>query len=258
MAQDSLIRGVVGRGLPTPFQDDRDADKPIRLVRYGEQASMSLISTSDHELADEGSYFVATNTVVGAGQTWVAAQTAFSDTAPNWYIYNPENPSNLSAKSIYIRSLKMISTAVMTSTTLIRYCAILDNVPRAPTTDNMALIVPVCPNGAYSTMPMVPTIKVQNSAIASVVPASSASKRIVANGTLGGLNVVGTEFQINFGSSDAGGGQNGVAAETVPNRRVNNEPPLVVAPGWSLMIHVWATASAASPAPEWTLAGWIR
>lgn len=251
-------QGMVQKLLPTPNLDDPQNPKNNRYGRYGEQFALALMSTTDHELADEGAYFVATNTAVGTGQTWVAAQTAFSDTAPNFYIFNPEAPANPLAKSIYLRFLKLISTAVATSTTLIRYSAILDNIPRAPTTDNMLAITPVCPNGAISTLPMTPTIKVQNSATASVVPASSASKRIVANGTWGGLNVVGTELQVNFGSTDAGGGQNGVAAETIPNRRVNNDPPIIIPPGYSCIINVWLVGSSASPAPEWTLAGWIR
>lgn len=238
------------RILPTPSGDN--LSQAARGDRYGETFVSNVFGTSDHILAGEGSYMIATNTTVGTGQTWVAAQTAFADTTPNWYIQNNENPANGSAKSLHFRFLKMISTAVATSTSLIRYAAILDPVARTLSTDNTATITPTCFSGNVSPTSL-PLIKVQNSATASVITASSAAKRLLANGTLGGLNVVGTEFQINFGSTDAGGGQNGVAAETIPNRRVNNEGPIIVGPGQNVTIHVWLVGSSASPAPEWTL-----
>jgi hypothetical protein len=249
------VRGLVRRLLPTRYTDGTDGPSRARLYGYGELAPP--YTTTDHIMSEEGSYLLATNPTISTGQTWVAAQTAFSDTAPNWYIYNTENPSNPGAKSIHLRFLKMISTAAATSATLIRYAAILDTVARQPTTNNMASIAVTSPNGNVSPI-ITPTVLAQNSATASVVPASSSAKRLVANGTLGGLNVVGTEFQINFGSTDAGGGQNGVAAETIPNRRVNNEPPVIIGPGQSLMIHVWMAASSASFNPEWALGMWAR
>lgn len=246
------VSGLILRKLPPAFPDDRDNEKSNRFARYGEQFSTGIFGTSDHIMADEGSYLVASNTAVGTGQTWVAAQTTFVDTTPNWYIENTESPNNQDSKWLYLRFLKMISTAVATGTTLIRYAAILDNVPRALSTDNTASITSRCYRGDLNPL-VTPTVKVQNSATASVIAASSGNKRIVANGTLGGLNVIGTEMQINFGSTDAGGGQNGVAAETVPNRRVNIEGPVIIPPGWSLVIHVWLVGSSASPAPEWTM-----
>lgn len=245
-----MATGNIGKILPAPYADDREQDHVLRLKRYGE-VNVSEAGPNDFGYAEEGSYFHATNVAVGTGATWVTAQTSFSDVAPNWYIENIEDATNPNAKSIWVKFIKMITTAVATSATLIRYAAILDS-PRAFGTDNTLLITPTCPNGACS--PNVsPIIKVQNNATASALAASSAKKRIVANGMLGGLNVVGTTLQVNFGQLDAGGPGNGAVAETVPVRRVECDLPIVIPPGKSLAIHVWLVASAAAPNPEWTI-----
>jgi hypothetical protein len=258
LAPSALVKGLVSRFLPTAFVDDRDSDKPVRLARYGEQVSQVIYGPTRHALVEEGSYILATNPTISTGMVWVAAQTAFSDTTPNFYIFNSETASNPNAKSIYLDYLKLITTAAATTATSFHYAWILDAVPRALGTDNTATITPVNPNGGASLV-MTPVIKVQNSATASVITASSSAKRLVARGTLGGLNVAGDELTIVFGSTDVGANAGLTAAQAAAvGHRVTHSPAIIVPPGWSLTGHIWAPGSAASPAPEFEFGMWAR
>lgn len=258
LAPSALIKGIVARLLPTAFADDRDLDRPARLARYGEQIAQVLYGPTRHGLVEEGSYLLATNPVISTGMLNVAAQIAFSDTAPNFYIQNAENPASANAKSLYLDYLKLIATAAMTTATAIHYAIILDTVARAFSVDNTLVITPVNPNGNVPVI-STPVIKAQNSATASTLAASSSAKRVVARGVLGGLNVAGDVMMIAFGTTDVGGHPGLTAAQAAAlSRRVDSSPAIIVAPGQSLAIHLWAPGSAASMAPEFELGMFAR
>lgn len=201
---------------------------------------------------------MVTNPTVSTGMTQVAAQTTFVDTTPNMYIYNPEVQSNPNAKSIYLDYIKMIATAAATAATAIHYAIVLDTVARNLSTDNTQSLTPVNPNGNASNI-LAPTVKWQNSATASVIVASSASKRLVGRGVLGGLNVAGDEMVIVFGSTDVGATAGLTAAQAAAlSRRVSNSPGIVIGPGQSLVLHLWAPSSSASWNPELEIGFWAR
>lgn len=258
LAPSALIKGIVARMLPSAFVDDRDSDKPARLGRYGEQIAQILYGPTRHGLVEEGCYLVATNPTISTGLAWVAAQTAFSDTAPNFYLYNNESAANPNAKSIYLDYLKLIATAVGTAATAWHYAFILDAVARAFGTDNTLAITPVNPNGGASNV-ITPTIKAQNSATVSALAASSAAKRLVGRGVLGGLNIAGDEMVIVFGSTDVGAHAGLTAAQAAAlSRRVDHSPAIIIPPGWSLTGHIWAPSSSATITPEFELGMWAR
>lgn len=259
MTTSALFKGLVLKLLPTPFTDDREDDKPVRLGRYGEQLAQVLYGPSRHGLAEEGSYLVAYNPTVSTGMTQVAAQTAFSDTTPNFYIYNNENPANQYAKSIYIDYIKMIATAAATAATAIHYALVLDVTARSLTTDNTQSLTVGNPNGAVANGIISPTIKWQNSATASVIAASSSNARRVGRGVLGGLNIAGDEMIIVSGSTDVGAHPGLTAAQaSAVSRRVSTCPAIVLGPGDSLTGHFWAPSSSASWNPEVEIGFWAR
>lgn len=251
------MRGIVSRLLPQKSDDDSDNDKPIRLNRWKEPI-LPPTPASYHGLADEGSLMVATNPTISTGMLWVAAQVAFSDTAPNLYLYNAHP-----FLSIWLVFLKLIATQPATAATAVHYAAILDNVDRALSTDNTQYIMPVCPRSGLSLpIPFANAAKsggsrlqVQNNATASVIAASSANARRVARGVLGGLNIAGDELQINFGSLDAGAQPATTAVEAAgqPGRRVSCEMPVIIDPQHSLALHLWMPGSSASINPELVL-----
>jgi hypothetical protein len=201
-------------------------------------------------LCEEGSLLLCTNPAVSTGMIWVAAQTAYADTVGNFYIGNTEP---VGGQSIAPKYLKLIATAAATAGTVWHYAAILDSVARYPTTANIAAITPVNPNGGAINA-SAPTVLVQNSATPSVYPASSAGKRIVARGVLGGLNIVGDSFTIAFGEL-LGASPALTAAEegTQSGARVASSPPVLIPPGGSLLISLWSPSSSASFAPEFEL-----
>ena|SRR5207247_5034150 len=258
LAPSALMKGIVARLLPTPFVDDRDIDKPARLARYGEQMAQVIYGPTRHGLVEEGSYLLATNPTVSTGFTQVAAQTTFVDTTPNMYLFNSENPASANAKSIYLDYIKMITTAAATAAASIHYALILDTVARALTTDNTLPMTLANPNGNTQTI-VAPVVKWQNSATASVIAASSPSKRLVARGTLGGLNVAGDELTIVFGSTDVGANAGLTAVQaTAVGHRASHSPAVIVGPGQSLVLHMWAPTSSASWNPEVEFGMWAR
>jgi len=253
---DVKMHGEVHRLQPIPIAENTDG--PARLSRYGAVVVESMYGGAKHPLVEEGSYLVAINPTISTGMTQVAAQTAFSDTAPNLYIFNAENPGNPNAKSIYMDYVKMIATAAATAATSIQYAFVLDSAQRAPTTDNTQALTIVNPNGNAPNL-ISPVVRWQNSATASVIPASSAAKRVVGRGCLGGLNVAGDVMRIVFGSTDVGSHAGLTAVQAAALRNcADHSPAIIVPPGWSLVGHLWAPASTASWNPEVEVAFWAR
>lgn len=203
-----------------------------------------------NQFVAEGSYLLATNPTVSTGLTWVAAQTAFSDTAPNFWIHNNEPASG---RTLYLDYLKMVSTAVGTAAVSWQYAVIVDPVPRTITTNHVLAVVPVCPASGYSDI-AVPTINVQNSATATALSASSASSKLVARGCIGGINIAGHVYGILFGDLSAGvtavGSTDTAAA---PGRSFDCSGPVAINPGHDCTIYIWGPSSSASINPEFEL-----
>lgn len=240
---------IGSEGITASAQPTRRADNfavPPRLDGYG-NAWLASASAIDHHHAAEGAYILATNPTIGTGLTWVAAQTAFSDTAPNFYIFNTD-----STRSLWLRRLKLQTSAVGTGAVSWRYAVIVDTVARAIGTDNTLAITPVCPNSGSSIV-TTPVVKAQNSTSVSVITARSAAARVAAIGTLGGLNIAGSEFEVAFGCTDAGGFSGVADAAGQPSRKVTQSPPVVIGPGHSCVIHIWGPSSSASINPEFEL-----
>lgn len=243
----SLLVGRPASALPNVSPDSATGEVPLRVDGYG------AVITGEcglEGLANEGALFVARNTTLGTGMTWVAAQTAYGATAPNFHI---RNTAVAGGKSIRLHSLKMLVKAVGTGTTAIYYAAVLDTTLRAIGTDNTVAITPKNVNGNASNSLDV-LINAQNSATVSVLSAATAGARTLAHGSLGGIAVVGEELNIVFGGQPGGGlGMTAVSGAGCPGRRVSNAPPIVVAPQQSLTIAVWAVGSSAAIDPEFEL-----
>ena len=254
----SVLRGYVSKLLPQANPDSPGTDVGVRVDRYGGML-VGAVSPSDYSDADEGSSFIIRTPTIGTGLVQVAAQTAFSDTAPNFYLVNTESTTSGIGKTIALRSLRLLTTAAMTSATAIQYVFTLDPILRSVTTNHMdwynsTNASAVAPPQVYNTNLSSPlpsfTFAMQDSATASVVTARSSQAIVVARGTIGGLNIVGDVMQINFGSYESGGLPATAEAAGQPGIRVVTEPPVLVPPGYTLVGHIWAPASAASMAPE--------
>lgn len=247
---------AVARGLPSSSPDGATPASNPRGGRYREQYSLNIIPTK-HILADEGTYYVATNPTISTGFTLTTtAQNAFSDTTPQIYMFNGATASI--GNRIYLDYIRFLVTATPTAATLVNYAIKLDAIARALTTDNTVLITPVnC--DADTPNRSVATIKVQNSATASVIAAASPSARLVARGSLGTIPIIGDEIVLQFGSVDPISGFFQSAASTIPCRRVAQAPPLVVGPTQSFTMHLFFSGtSSASLAAEFEIGYWER
>ena len=248
MSADQVLScGRILATLPAKSTDSETVEAAMRLNAYRE---LVVREQGLYGLSEEGSLFVATNPTISTGMLWVAAQTAYSATAVNFHI---QNTDVIGGKSARLKSLKLIATAAATSTTAVHYAVSLDPVARTLSTDNTAAITPKnCNGGVSNTCPIL--VNAQNSASVSALSAASPGNRILARGCMGGLNIIGEEFVLNFGVQ-MGGAMTPTAVDAAgqPGRRCNSAPAIIVPPGASCSIHIWSPAAAASMAPEFEL-----
>ena len=245
----SFATAMIQKLIGAQTGDSVVAERQLRMNAYSELAVRDT-PANYYGMAEEGSLILATNPTPSTGLAWVSAQTAFSDTAPNFYIYNNEQAGG---KALRLHYLKLITTTAATSASAVHYAVVVDQAARAFTTDNMAVVIPVSPNGCLG-LTTVPVIKVQSNTTTSAIAASSGQKRIVARGCLGGLNIAGDVLQIYFGElTPTAMSATAVTAAGQPGRRVDNSPPVCIPPGGSAVIHIWMPGSSASIVPEFEL-----
>jgi hypothetical protein len=261
MGPGAVFRGIVARLLPTPFLDDRDSDKPARLRRYGDVGIEGGLLATANALNDEGTYVVTTNPTIGTGFTFVAAQTAFSDTAPNIYIQNNEQSLNVTGKAVYLHYIRLLASAAATTASSLQYAIVIDPSPRALTTNNMTQATLVTPNTAVAAPGSV-LVYVQNSATVTTLGARSTNARMVARGaicvaTAPAVNALDT-FLWTFGEPMAiplAAATAGVVGQT----RTAVLPPVEIGPnGGNMTMHLWLPASTASFNPEFEIGFYMK
>lgn len=202
----------------------------------------------DQGIVDEGTYFVATNPTTGTG---IATTTSVVDdgnsgatsaqTRPlmiiqNGYAAGANNPN------IYPLSLKILVTSAPTSATFWQMSLRLDSTQRY--TSGGSTIVPVNPNSAVGANSRA---NIYFGAITAA--AASAGARLVANAMVNPTIPVVKDTQIiNFGNPNSDISIGNIV--TVNKTNVINVPPIVIAPGYSLVIGAWGTSNAAAPAFE--------
>ena len=232
------------RAIPSPQSDQKAPVTNVRGGRYGEQYVLPLISTK-HLLADEGSYFIATNPTPGTALAY-NVQAAFSDTVPLMYIQNNDSKANPLAKRMYLDYIKLICAVAPASSTGARFAVKTDPALRALSTNNTTAITPTSPNSDMAAQ-SVCSINVQSSATASALSASSASARLVANASMGGIPVVGDELVLVCGTVDPGAYPGLTAAQaTCAGRKVSCLPPIVLGPNSALTLYAWFPGNAAT------------
>jgi hypothetical protein len=246
---DSKNQGMVARNLPAVMSDgtaayDRDG-------RYGEKYVIPL-TPNLHALADEGSYFVATNPAPGAAIAY-GVQAAFSDTNAFLIARNNDLISNMSAKRVYLDYIKLICTVVPASATSAQFAVKSDGPSSLRYTSGGTQIAAVNTNNDSNTGSMI-----GNNIWAGtpVLAASSSSARLLARGVLNGaIPGISDEYVIKFGSIDGGGNIRGGTAST---RLVVNAPPIIIGPQQWISLHLWFPANAAT-APTFEMEmGWFE
>lgn len=245
------------RAIPSPQADQKAPVTNVRGGRYGEQYVLPLVPTK-HMLADEGTYFIATNVTPGTAQPY-NIQAAFSDTTPLLYIQNNDSKANPFARRMYLDYIKLICSVAPASSTGARFALKTDPQLRTLSTNNTLAITPTSPNSDVATQ-SVCSINAQNNGAASVLTASSGSARLVANASTGGIPIVGDELVLVCGPADPGPYPGLTAAQAVcPGRKVSCLPPIILGPNSALTLFAWFPSNAATGLSyEFEMGWWER
>lgn len=273
LSPQAILKGIVNRALNLPSADGVETERAARMGRYGDIKVESAWPT-DHLLADEGAYMVATMT---PGQTnlFIGINATFSATLATIVLGNSDITGV--GKRLYPRFIRMSVSAVAVSGTDQRYAIVLDNKDRTPSTlssgtggtgvgtpasATMYRAQPVCTNMDIVTPNIVGVpyfvSGVTGAGTPGLIPAPGPLARtIVANGTLkNSIAVVKDQYIVQFGGVDFGGTMTGAAAIA---KIVDHAPAVCIGPGQFMVFYLWATSSATNSTAFDDLAiGWIE
>lgn len=253
-----LVR--TARGLPAALADlITPQPTGVRGGKYGELLVHSLVPTK-HPLADEGSYFVATNPVPGTGVALNAVVTAFSDTNAFLQFKNIDGAGGKRIYPDYIRLMLFGTppTAVVSQQFAMKRSKATDRAPTA--TANRTVNAPVCTAGA-SGRSSIALLHTWAAGAAFTIPASSTSDEVVSRCSIPtGIGIAGEEYIIKFGGDPGDSVQGLTATKAVaPGKFVTHAPALIVEPGEWLTVHRWSLTEATNaPTFEYEIAWWER
>ena len=208
----------------------------------------------EYGLADEGSYFIATNPTPG---TAIATTTSVVDDATGATTHAQQKPVLLiqnqntlsSGVNIYLRYLKMFVTQIPTSATGWRYAMRLDPLSTKLTSAG-TIITPQNPNGASTTTSRA---YVNFGAITTTDSTASPQQRLIGNGMVAqAIPVANDEWFFNFGATFASIDSSITSANV--KRQSFPVPPVIIPPGWFFTLEMWGASNAAAPSWEFELA----
>lgn len=241
---DMLNIGRSSRALPQANPDAQPVE--FRLSRYGDQQILALVPTT-HALADEGSYFVATNPVPSTVLAYGSAgtQVAFSDTVPFMQVKNQAQQGDPGARRTFLQYLRIIQiggTAPAT-TTSVQVAVKVDSRDRTASAGTPATHTPVNVNMDDQRTSSTQVI-VFTGAVATI-PAAGPSARLVGRAQLkGGPTLLLDEYNVAFGTVDPS--SQGGYLTTVASY-ISRLPPVVLGPQQTATIHLWLPGGATNP-----------
>lgn len=240
----------ISRILPQANVDTVEASN--RGGRYGEQYELPLYG-SKHLLADEGSYFVATNTTPGTPIALITSITAYAAsgaaTAAVLVLTNTESRSATAPKRVYFDYIKLLCVDVPTAATSWRYALVLDDNPIRYTSGG-SQIYPVNANGDSS------VATIARMYFGETVTAVVNNARTVGRGILRG--VVPTTFDtfvIVSGGTEGGGNFVSAAAS---GKFVDVTAPIIIGAQQNLVLSLWGASNAGVSTWEFECGWWER
>lgn len=258
LSPSALLRGIVQRALPSINLDNANVDVGVRQFSYGEVCTQPMVRKA-HNLADEGSYFVA-----NTAQTGVALAnyvTSFTAVDPFIVIFN-NNPTG--GKNCYLDYIALTASTAGVSTTTAGFTAVgvyVDQGNRLGATAGTVMTV-VNPNLYYPAN----ASNVVANAGCNATAASAAVRAIVGQRNVRPalsttvVNVIGDMNMFVFGGVE--GTVNGQISITagVSNIIPQNFPPVIIPPQCSGLLYIWypvlSAPSAAAYVPE--VGFWVR
>ena len=248
------VYGITRRSLPSLSAEA--AQQQLRVGGRGEQYVVPLTSGT-YGLADEGSYFKATNATPGTGIIH-ALTTAFSATAGIFCLRNTDAEG---AKRIYLDYFRLVTGATaigMTAATSIEMAVTVDNTNRYS-------------SGGTAITPVNSNMDSSNATIASltfgavVLAAASGSVRLLARAAFARraapAMVTGDQFLFEFGQGAAHSVSvvGAAAPATAAAAFSQTLGPVIIGGGDSINFHLWYPAGATTaPTFEFELGWWER
>lgn len=243
------VQGQAQRTLPGPQVDN--ALQPFRTTRYMEPQVRAITGAKMDALADEGSYFVATNVTLGTPITGTAAPTAFSATVALLSLYNSLTASTSPSKRIYLDWLQLEVRAAGTNGTFFQFAQSIDAGNRYGS--GGTAVTPVNPN-MDSAAASIATLNVG----ALTATAASAGVRRVKHGQIRSvIKVIGDVYLFTFGQSSpalAGMVLEGTAQAMIPIQC----PQVVLGPNQTFLLHEVAASQSVAATYEFSMGWWER
>jgi hypothetical protein len=230
---DTVVYGKSYEERPTARADSNDTG--IRVSKHG-NVSVEPTERAAVKAALEERAFVATNPTPSTAIA-IAIKATHDDEKAELAIQNDSND-----ESIILDQVRLICTVAPASGTDAQLACILDSVARSIATDGTGLSVKN-PNMASDELHADVVAR-----FGALVPsATTATERQVARAQLRSvILVVGDELVLRFGD-DAGPPSVDIAGTTA-KKIVTNLPPIVIAPGGTLLVHLWFASNATTPA----------
>lgn len=238
------VQGKTARALPSNYADGTSRD--MRISPYGELMAYDL--GNRHALADEGSYFVATNPTVGTGIAGIAASDGFNAAETFLFMRNTD-----ATKRVYLDYIKLQATAAGTNGTNFSYAITTDKGTSRIGTGGSA-ITPVNTNLANSAG--APSVTVQAGAVASA--AASADVRLISSGLLRTvIKVVGDTYVFVFGGAPGVVSPMAQAGTAICNM-VIPVAPVVLGQNDQLLLHEFGASQTVGASYTFEVGFWVR
>ncbi len=210
---------------------------------------------SDHALADEGSFFVATNPTPLSSIAMVTSvvddaatqSSTHAQASPVLYIRNTASALDGTAKTIYLKYLRLIQLVggqAWTTCTSAHYALRVD--PSARYLSGGTLIPPMNVNPGSSNNS---NAQIYFGANSVTIPGSAG--RLIGRGQIQGtIPLPADQWLFTFG--DVSGPTNVLGASAIKNLTLPCGP-VVISPGWSFQLDIFGVGLAAAPAFEFEL-----
>jgi len=221
-----------------------------RSNRFGELYVRAIEGNRQHALADEGSYFVATNPTPGTAIAGISAADGYDDAEALLFIRNDATAAE--GTRLYLDYILLSATAAGTNGTNFSYAM---DCPTGATSyaSGGSTITPVNVNRASSLTASV-TMK-----FGAVVTTTGTTERIVSHGPLRSvIKLIGDKYLFTFGVGEKKDGCAATTAGTAIVNIVRACPPVVLGPSDQFCLREFAASQTVAAQYEFEMGFWMR
>ena len=248
MANNDIVQtwGVANRGLPGVTADG--AQGAVRIGRRGEVIVQQLTGSKMHALADQGSYFVATNATPGTALSGIAAADGLDDLEALIFLRHGTSAT----KRLYLDYILLQVAAAGTNGTNFAFAMKGDKNTSRYASGGTA-ITPRNPNMADST-----TSEIDRLQVGAVVPTAATNEaRLLHHGLLRTvIKVIGDKYLFTFGNSSPAA-VSGIPLEGTTQANVCVPcPPVILGAGDTFLLHEFAASQTVAATYQFAMGWW--